>query len=76
MLVVRDCLAINLNNCTDFYCETEIDEFKIIFCMNMMAEQGSCSYWNELKYDSEKEMLEDFHEIVRFYSQNEKVCEL
>jgi hypothetical protein len=74
MLVVRDCLAINLNNCTDFYCEPDTN--KIIFCMNMLSEQGSCSYWNELEYSTQKEMLDDFHEIVRFYSQNERVCEL
>lgn len=76
MLVVRDNLAIDLDNCTDFYVDTALNTNRIVVCISMSAEQRSCSYWNQLEYTDQKSMFKDFQEIIKFYSQNEKVCEL
>lgn len=74
MLVIRDYLAINLDNCTDFYVDQ--DKNKIIFCMNMLANQGSCIYLNELKYTDKNSMLGDFRLIVEAYNLGYRIVDL
>jgi hypothetical protein len=74
MLVIKDTLAINLNHCTDFY--KEEDTNNIIFCMNMVSEYGTSSYWNEIEFASEKQRDLAFVKIINAYKDNERIVDL